>query len=224
VSVRNGTDPGATLTRTIRRLGHLPAVQTSYASRDDATTSIEALREEATRQGYEEGYSEGLAQASRDATRTKNEESQRVAEAVSALQSAVAALQQMEGRLRSELQAAAPELAFDLLEALLGRQSELTTDAARESVARALALDEGTRPATVRLHPVDVETLGDLHLARDVVVIADAGVEPGGALVEIDDTVFDGQLGTALERVRQVLLGSAAPETGHARDRYGSAS
>jgi flagellar assembly protein FliH len=77
-------------------------------------------------------------------------------------------------------------------------------------VARVLALDEGLQPATVRMNPADVAAFDDGDLGRVVNVVADAAVEPGGALVEIGRAVLDGQLGPAVERVREILLGPGA--------------
>ena len=51
-------------------------------------------------------------------------------------------------------------------------------------------------------------------LGREVCVVPDPAVEPGGALVEIGKATLDGQLSTALERVRQVLLDTCRTERG----------
>jgi flagellar biosynthesis/type III secretory pathway protein FliH len=39
-------------------------------------------------------------------------------------------------------------------------------------------------------------------------VVADPSVERGGAMVEVGRATLDGQLSSALDRVRQVLLGT----------------
>ena len=215
MSVFRGSDPAsAPTTRTIRRLGHLPAVPTAYASRNVPPESMETVRAAAARQGYDDGYADGLAQAHGEATRRKDQESARIADAVAALGAAATAVQGTVGLWRAELDAAAPGLAFAILEVLVAREAQLMTDPVREAVIRALALDDGVGPATARLHPDDVATLGALDLGREVTVIPDPAVGRGGALVEIEDSVLDGQLESALERVRQVLLGDAVPGTG----------
>ncbi len=82
----------------------------------------------------------------------------------------------------------------------------------RDAITRVLALSEGLEPATVRLNPLDVETLDALDLGRVLTVVADPSVERGGAVAEVGRAILDGQLESALERVRQVLLGPAEPE------------
>jgi flagellar assembly protein FliH len=211
VSVYGGSDPATAPARTIRRLGHLPAVPTAYANRNLSTESVETIRAQAAREGYDDGYDDGLARAAEEAARRRDEESALIAQAVAALRAAAAAVQGEESRLRAELHAAAPGLAFAILEVLVARDSALMADPVREAITRALALDDGMRSAKIRLHPLDVATLGDLDLGRDAAVIADAAVAPGGALVEVGEAVLDGQLDSALERVRRVLLGPADP-------------
>jgi flagellar assembly protein FliH len=206
------SDPATSPSRTLRRLGHLPVVPTAYANRAQATEAMEPLRAAVTRQGYEDGYAAGRDEALAQMAQGRDEESRRVASALSSLHKAVTALQETETSLRAELHAAAPGLAYALLETLLGREAQLMTEPVREAIARALSLDDTTRPVVLRLNPVDVGTLDELGLARDTVIVRDPAVEPGGARVEIDEAMLDGQLSTALERVRDVLLGPEAPE------------
>ena len=205
-------DPPTTAPRALRRLSHSPVVPTTYLSRDVDLEAVEAEAAAAVRRGYEEGYADGLARAAAEATGRQQEESQRVAAALAALSHAVTATEESERRLRREIEAAAPKLAFSLLETLLGRELVLAATPGRDAITRVLALDEGLEPATVRLNPADVETLEALDLGRVLNVVADPSVESGGAVVEIGRAVLDGQLRSALERVRQVLLGSDAPE------------
>ena len=47
------------------------------------------------------------------------------------------------------------------------------------------------------------------HSPRVVRVVADPAVERGGALVEIGRATLDAQIGSAVERVRQILLGAS---------------
>jgi flagellar assembly protein FliH len=113
----------------------------------------------------------------------------------------------------AEFERIVPKFAFDLLEALFGRESELAIDPGRDAIARALALDETTLPAVARISPDDAATIGDLadlaDLApsRSLTVIADPSIEPGGALVEIGSTTIDSQLSPALDRVRALIAG-----------------
>ena len=212
MSVFGYPDPPTTSPRALRRLSHSPVVPTPYLSRNVELEAVEAEAAAAVRRGYDEGYAEGLARAASVAAGLQKEESQRVAGALSALSCALAAIEESERRLRGEIEAAAPKLAFSLLETLLGRELVLAVTPGRDAITRVLALDEGLEPATVRLNPADVETLGALDLGRVLHVVADPSVESGGAVVEVGRAILDGQLRSALERVRQVLLGPAEPE------------
>jgi flagellar assembly protein FliH len=215
MSVFGHPDPPTTAPRALRRLSHSPVVATTYLSRSVELETMEADTAAAVRQGYDDGYADGLARAAAEAAETRKENATQVAGALSALSQALATAEETDRRTREELQAAAPKLAFSLVETLLGRELALAENPGRDAVVRVLALDEGLAPATVRLNPVDVAALDALDLGRIVNVVADPGVEPGGALVEVGRASLDGQLGPALERVRRILLG---PDEGGTRD------
>ena len=209
MNVFEHSDQPRTAPRTLRRLGHSPAVATTYASRRPALETIEEESAAAVRRGYENGFAEGLAKASREAEERREEASRRTLSALAVLSQAVTAIQEADLRMRGDIQAAAPKLAFALLETLLGREVQLAMDPGRDAIARVLALDEGKASATVRLNPADIDALDGVDLGRVVNVVADPAVEPGGALAEIGKGTLDGQLGPALDRVRKVLLGPA---------------
>jgi flagellar assembly protein FliH len=160
--------------------------------------------------GYETGYADGRREAEKEARDAERAILARVERAVSALQSSTDAARLAYEERGVELERVVPRFAFDVLEALFGRESELAMDPGRDAIARALALDESTLPAIARLSPDDAATIGDLaDLApsRSLTVVADPTVEPGGALVEIGSTTIDSQLTPALERVRAVIAG-----------------
>jgi flagellar assembly protein FliH len=200
--------------RELRRLSPSTVVTTNYARRSSQIDPVELVRVEAVREGYADGYAEGLAMAYKEATTTKDELSRRAALAVDALALALRLTRETDLAMREELQSAAPRFAFTLVEELLAREMQLANDPGREAIIRALALDEGTQLVTVRMHPSDVATLGELtelDLGREVRVFPDPAVELGGALVEVGNAILDARLSTALERVRRVLIGSPEP-------------
>jgi len=209
MSIFGPPEPPTAAPRPLRRLSHSPAVPTAYLNRN--VEAMEADSAAAIRRGYDEGYAEGLARAAADAAARQNEEAQKTAGAFSALTRAVAAAEEAQRRALAEVQEAAPKLAFAIVEAILGRELVLAANPGQEAVARVLALDEGMQPATVRLNPADIEALDQMGLGREVQVVADPAVERGGALVEIGRSTLDGQLGSAVERVRHILLGPAGP-------------
>lgn len=215
MSMYNSVDPLAIPTRELRRLAHSPAVATTYANRAVDEDSMEPRQGARYREGYEDGYAHGLESAIADADRQRREESLRIETALSALSQAIAEVREAGVGLRSEMQASTSRLAFALVEQLLARELELSINPGREAIIRTLCLEAGTTPATIRMNPTDVAVLGDisdLGLVREIIVLADPGVESGGVLVELGQTTLDGQLNTALERVRKALLGSVSSE------------
>jgi flagellar assembly protein FliH len=199
---------------TPRPLRRLPAtvVPITYANRDAPIESLESFRARAVRDGYEDGYADGQARAAAEAARERGVLVSRVEAAIASLEGAVRGAQLLDAERRVELQSTASELAFTLLEELLVRELALAANPGRDAITRALELDKGTEPATVRLNPRDLDALGefaDIARGRQLSLVADSSVDPGGALVEIGRSTLDGQLNTALERVRVVLVGAS---------------
>ena len=123
-------------TRELRRFSDEAVVPTAYKNKGPQLDSLESKRAAAARQGYEEGYAEGMQRALAEITRKSAEESQRAAFALSALSRAVSAAQESAHKVRSEVQEAAPKLAFELLEALLAREVSLTINPGYEAIER----------------------------------------------------------------------------------------
>ena len=199
----------------VRRRPVDPARPIAYTSLSPCTLGEGTTADRGHAAGYEAGYAAAQRDAEEAAMEIRRDSLARVDRALSALSRSVdAARSAYEDRV-AQLETAVPRFAFELLEALFGRESELAVDPGREAVARALALDETTLPAVARLSPDDAATLGDLSdlaSSRPLTVVADPAVEPGGALVEVGSTTIDSQLTRALERVRAVMIGS--PEEG----------
>jgi flagellar assembly protein FliH len=174
-----------------------------------------------------EGYAIGWAAGVRDATEHVNETA-RTTESVRqsaadaqvqavrrALQALAQATQSLENRAvtpANELRDAVLQAAVELTETLLGRELAVAAEPGMDALRRALDLLPTGRPVSVRLHPADASAVRDAlaamspgELGRDVVVVADPSIEPGGCIADCDATRVDAQLSTALARVRQVL-------------------
>lgn len=214
MSMFSYSDPRFRSARELRRLNLATVVKTNYISRTAEIEAVDDDTEEAIKEGYEDGYSEGQAKAELENAAARREEAKRVEQALGALARSVQAIQDAESRFRSELATAVPEAAFRLLEQMLSRELQLTSNPGREAIVRALSLDEGNGPALIRLNPTDLETLGEINdvvAGREVNLVPDLEIEPGGAVVEVGKATFDAQLGTALGRVREVLFGPDGP-------------
>ncbi len=203
-------------TRELRRLSLSTVVATTYvsfAATGGAPEDSSASASDAYARGYEEGHAHGVEAARAEAERERREEATRRDAALRSLETAVAEVREAGTRAREGLYEAASRVAFALVEELLAHELSVAQNPGRDALVRTLAADQGTTgPATAYLHPEDLARLGDvaaLHLGREVALVADAGVTRGGARVEIGDTVLDGQITSALERVREVLATAA---------------
>ncbi len=195
----------------VRRCPHEPGVPIEYVALSAAADpgAPDAGRDA----GFEAGYAKGLETARREARDEEHRARARLEQALAALGDASRGAASAFAERADQLEGSVTRFAFELVETLFGRELALTTHPGRDAVARALATDVSRLPATVRLHPDDANALSDLGAnegalagTREVTVVADSSVAPGGALVEIGDATIDSQLTTALQRVREILL------------------
>jgi flagellar assembly protein FliH len=170
-------------------------------------------------QGHAEGYAAGLAlaadQAAREAARVRDEveatQRQRdahLSRAVELLLTAAQACSAREQVALADVEDTVAGLALSIARSVLDRELAASRDPGADAIARALVLAPDDCPVTVRLHPDDAAALGDLPgiaAGREVVVVADPAVEPGGCVAEAAGRHVDAQVGPALARVAAVL-------------------
>lgn len=174
---------------------------------------LPAMLEEARREGREEGYRAateelGAAQAAGRAAQLR-----RVADA---LVTAAADIRERRSQVVEMGAAEAAELAYALAEAFLQRELSIGRPAV-EAVTRALQLVPDEHDLIVRIHPGEAVSQSELQeMVPDagVKVVEDPRIEPGGCVVTAGPCRIDTQIGSALERARQVLAelyGSDSP-------------
>jgi flagellar assembly protein FliH len=175
----------------------------------------ETARAEAQAQGYAVGWAQGrrdARMAAADATR-RAEQAAREAELRREAEhrAAVTALHRAADELRGAVEEACgtvalqgTDLALALTETLLGHELSTATDA--DVVRRTLRLMPAPTTATVRLHP-DVAASAAVQQLSDagLTVVADPSLQRDDALVEVDGSVTDLRISTAMERLRQAL-------------------
>lgn len=177
----------------------------------------EKTRLSAQAQGYAIGWAEGRRQAALEAEseavaigqqreaedRRRAEEHQRE---VAALRAAATELRNATAHVCNTVETHATHVAITLVEAILGRELSQAGDPVGDAVRRALTLMPGEPLTRIRLNPDDARSprLAEL-LEEQTVVVPDASLHRGDAVVEADDHVIDARIGTALERVREVL-------------------
>ena len=163
-------------------------------------------------------YAEGFAAGRADGEHEGREAGFAVgrAEASAALERAAAALlaaaTDLAGRDAIALESVTVEiadLAVAVVEGLLGRELTALDDPGRAAVERALALAPDRGPIVARLNPVDhaavLAVADELAPGREMELVVDPTIEPGGAVVEVGACRVDAQLSAAVARVREVL-------------------
>jgi len=155
--------------------------------------------------GYQEGFAAGLADA---ATGDEAALAARASRLSDALIASAASARSHRAEAVALAEQEAVELAFELAEALLGREISLNPSLSLEAVKRAVALVPQGEDLVVRLHPGDVITPEELQaLVADtsVKVVHDPDVEIGGCVVEAGPCRIDAQIGSAMERARTLI-------------------
>jgi flagellar assembly protein FliH len=161
--------------------------------------------EEAHRQGFDAGREEGEIM-----------EQARLRGAVRAAEGALEELRLGEARWAGTIEENVCALAVIIARQVIGRELQLDVDSVLELVRNALAEFPIDQPMRIRVHPTDLSAIsrqsadGDGPMAgvtrdRDARWIADAGIVPGGCVVEGRERIVDGRVDLALERVYRRL-------------------
>ncbi|HLI15986.1 MAG TPA: FliH/SctL family protein [Acidimicrobiales bacterium] len=174
------------------RAGELEALPASSA---DARAAAVAA-------GYEEGRQRAAVELEQERQALRRRADEELRRALGALEAAHDELAARFRQATRDLEDAVASLVVDIARAVLRREVACGADA----LARALSL-AGDRPgAIVRLNPADLPTEASVHSGLEL--RADASVAPGGFELEVGETLVDGRIETALERVRAVLEGA----------------
>lgn len=171
----------------------------------------EALAQQACDDAYAEGFAQGQAQTALEWQRRMDdyiaqqgrEAAQRLGGVLQALDASLADMQQQIARQLLEL---ACDIARQVVRQELSVNPNALQPVVREAVGMLAA--EG-RPATVRLHPGDMDVveqpLREELAAPAVHWVADASVPPGGCVVEAAGTVVDASLHKRWQRAIAAL-------------------
>lgn len=194
-------------------LEELPALDLAVLGRGAAPAAVAQAR--AAEIGRAEGFEVGFDEGRRAGVAGGRADVERVLGAVS---DAIDRLERRDAASLAEVGPQAVELALAIAEAVIGRELAVAEYPGADAIVRALALAPDRGPVLARLHPADAATVGDagaLVPGRELEVVADPSVEPGGCLLEVGPARIDAQIGAAVQRVRDELLG---PELGEDLD------
>lgn len=176
--------------------------------------------------GWAAGYAAGARRAAEvaaeqarlaEAERAEAEARRRAehAAALEALARAARAAAERELPLLSEAERTLHAAAVELAEAILGVELSDATGSARAALARVLEHPWTPDDVTVRLHPRDLAAAeaerarGTLDVPDGVRLEADPHLQPGDAVARHPEGYLDARVGTALERARAALAGTA---------------
>ncbi|HEY5248660.1 MAG TPA: FliH/SctL family protein [Dermatophilaceae bacterium] len=187
---------------------------------DPTLVAVVADAEERARAaGWERGRQEGRESAMREVAEQDRVRAARLenllrrhelewAQVANAMQISMADLDSRDAPVFQDIENAVAAMAVEIAEVLVGRHLEVGKGSALDSVRRALALAPRQSAAIVRLHPDAMPQLSDVTGALpsgSVTIVADASIEIGGCIVEAGNRTIDAQLGTALQRLRELL-------------------
>lgn len=154
--------------------------------------------EEARQQAYSEGFEHGRQVGAKETQDALTQPMQQlIREQAAHLEKLVNSTRSSLSHLEDALAAQLLELACDIARQVVRRELSTPLEAIRPVVQEALALAvEDGQPATLRLHPSDMELLqadmGPALAAQNVRLLSDAALTPGGCVVESAQGTVDG--------------------------------
>lgn len=182
--------------------------------------AAEAERQELVRHTWDDAFAQGAEQGRTEATAEWQHRmddyvagqgraaAQRMDSLFATLEAALGDIQQ---RMAQDTLQLACDIARQVLRQELASNPNALLPVVREAVGLVLAEN---KPASVRAHPEDLETLGpalaDEFSRADVQWVPDANVEAGGCLVEAGGLVVDGTMPSRWQRA-MAALGLHAP-------------
>jgi flagellar assembly protein FliH len=201
--------PGAVTTAAFASVGELEAAADEAELTSRLGESDRARLEDMARQGYLDGHERGLSEGYRAGLEQAVQEiTARLGGALSALTTAAQQLSATEAATLAELDGRVTAFALDVAEEIMGHELAAASDPGRDALVRAIALAPDRGQLTARLNPADLaglESVEDLAPGREVAIVADPAVAPGGCILDVGACRIDAQLGPALDRVRGVL-------------------
>ena len=180
----------------------------------------DALREQATQEGYEAGFRRGYEAGARAGYQSAFEEAQRTfatdqANLVQAATDMIDTYERMKRDLFITARQDMLEFAAKVAERVTRQIGVVNREAATANLEAALELVESRTDLVVRINPLDQTTVeqfaGQLQeraeRARNISLVVDESIAPGGCSVATQDTEVDATLDTQIEQITRLVVG-----------------
>lgn len=185
-----------------------------------AADEAEAIREQSTKLGFEAGRQAGLEAARSEIHEQVEQRAEqltkgRMDQVLPAIDRIIAAIESEREQWLSAWEEAAIGVCTAMAERIIQRQIEIDPSLTSSRIASVLELAAGSPRVQIRLHPTDIQKLGEqadeivrrMSRCSDCEITADTAIQPGGCLVETSHGQIDARLETQLNRIRDELLG-----------------
>ncbi len=169
---------------------------------------VDSAMDDGYRAGYDAGFTAGLEDSASAIESRERDRAQQFAVVLDRLAAAADEIASEHAAVIATVEKDVVAIAFEIAQALLGRELRVIDDRGRDALRRALQFAPPVGPVVARLHPDDVTMLGNpesIVAGRSLTVTADTSLEPGDAIVDVSAARIDARIGPALARIREVL-------------------
>lgn len=193
-----------------RRAAAEEAAQLVAEARAQATEILAESREQGYAAGYAAGHADGENAAIRQVTQRADDDWQRCSQDLTAFMATI------ESNSRQAWLDMEPEilgLVFEIARKVIKMEVELNRDAAVSVVKNTLRRVADSTSLRIRVHADDLQTIRDnrdelytlVDAIRQVEIVEDRRVGPGGCIVETNAGTIDARIETQLEEIRKLL-------------------
>jgi len=186
---------------------------------EQARVIVEESRAEGFKRGYEGGYAAGEQEAMRQLTQRADDEREAYQQDISAF---IATIEGTSRRAWLEMEPEISGLVFEIAKKVIKMEVVINRDAAIEVIKNTLRRVADTTSLRIRVHADDLQTVRanreELYTLvdniRQVEIVEDRRVGPGGCIVETDAGTIDARIESQIEEVRKLLAQTSYEATG----------
>lgn len=187
-----------------------PAFTVAQSLRDPRREAAE-LADRRRDSGFDEGFTRGWAKAEAEvnaAIGDHRRSAERLEQCCVVFERAAEDLARKDQVALTDIERHVVAFAAELAAEIIGRELDVVDQPVLESLERVAQLLPDRGSPTLRVHPNDAATAREaveadlVRWRNEVQFVADTSVEEGGCVVEVGPCRIDGQIGSAIERMR----------------------